>query len=150
MTQRPPVVQVRRLPHYQGLALPVRQTAGSAGYDVCSADPDFSIAPMERRLVRTGLALAIPAGFEAQVRPRSGLAIKQGLTLPNTPATIDSDYRGELMIALINLGAEPVPVTRGMRIAQLVFQRVEHVELVEVAELPESERGAGGFGSTGA
>jgi dUTP pyrophosphatase len=144
------VVQVRRLPHYQGLALPARQTAGSAGYDVCSADPDFSIAPMERRLVRTGLALAIPVGFEAQVRPRSGLAIKQGLTLPNTPATIDSDYRGELMIALINLGAEAVPVTRGMRIAQLVFQRVEHVDLVEVAELPESERGAGGFGSTGA
>ena len=144
------MVQVQRLPHYQGLALPARQTAGSAGYDVCSADPDFSIAPMERRLVRTGLALAIPVGFEAQVRPRSGLAIKQGLTLPNAPATIDSDYRGELMIALINLGAEPIPVTRGMRIAQLVFQRVEHVDLVEVAELPESERGAGGFGSTGA
>ena len=104
---------------------------------------------MERRLVRTGLALAIPAGFEAQVRPRSGLAIKQGLTLPNTPATIDSDYRGELMIGLINLGTEPVAVTRGMRIAQLVFQRVEHLELVEVSELPDSERGASGFGSTG-
>ena len=87
--------------------------------------------------------------FEAQVRPRSGLAIKQGLTLPNTPATIDSDYRGELMIALINLGAEPIMVTRGMRIAQLVFQRVEQVELVEVADLPGTERGAGGFGSTG-
>jgi dUTP pyrophosphatase len=145
----PPVVQVRRLPHHEGLPLPARQTAGSAGYDVYSADPDFRIAPMERRLVRTGLALAIPAGFEAQVRPRSGLAIKQGLTLPNTPATIDSDYRGELMIGLINLGTEPVAVTRGMRIAQLVFQRVEQVELVEVTELPESERGAGGFGSTG-
>ena len=105
---------------------------------------------MERRLVRTGLALAIPPGYEAQVRPRSGLAIKQGITLPNTPATIDSDYRGELMIALINLGALPVAVTRGMRIAQLVFQRVEQVDLVEVTELPESERGAGGFGSTGA
>jgi dUTP pyrophosphatase len=146
----PPVVQVRRLPHHEGLPLPARQTAGSAGYDVYSADPDFRIAPMERRLVRTGLALAIPAGFEAQVRPRSGLAIKQGLTLPNTPATIDSDYRGELMIGLINLGTEPVAVTRGMRIAQLVFQRVEQVELVEVTELPESGRGAGGFGSTGA
>jgi dUTP pyrophosphatase len=144
-----PVVQIRRLPHHEGLPLPAQQTAGSAGYDVCSADPDFSIAPMERRLVRTGLALAIPAGFEAQVRPRSGLAIKQGLTLPNTPATIDSDYRGELMIGLINLGTEPVAVTRGMRIAQLVFLRVELVELVEVAELPESGRGAGGFGSTG-
>lgn len=105
---------------------------------------------MERRLVHTGLALAIPAGFEAQVRPRSGLAIKQGLTLPNTPATIDSDYRGELMIGLINLGNEPVSVTRGMRIAQLVFQRVELVELREVADLPASARGDGGFGSTGA
>jgi dUTP pyrophosphatase len=146
----PPVVQVRRLPHHDGLPLPARQTGGSAGYDVCNADPDFLIAPMERRLVRTGLAFAIPAGFEAQVRPRSGLAVKQGLTLPNAPATIDSDYRGELMIGLINLGNEPVAVTRGMRIAQLVFQRVEQVELVEVDQLPESGRGAGGFGSTGA
>jgi dUTP pyrophosphatase len=142
-------VQVRRLPHHDGLPLPARHTAGSAGYDVCSADADFLIAPMERRLVHTGLALAIPAGFEAQVRPGSGLAIKQGLTLPNTPATIDSDYRGELMIGLINLGTEPVAVTRGTRIAQLVFQRVEQVDLVEVSDLPASERGAGGFGSTG-
>jgi len=150
VTARAPVVQVRCLPHHEGLPLPARQTGGAAGYDVCSADADFTIAPMERRLVRTGLALAIPPGYEAQVRPRSGLAIKQGITLPNTPATIDSDYRGELMIALINLGALPVAVTRGMRIAQLVFQRVEQVDLVEVTELPESERGAGGFGSTGA
>ena len=105
---------------------------------------------MERRLVRTGLALAIPPGYEAQVRPRSGLAIKHGLTLANAPATIDSDYRGELMIPMINLGTEPVAVTRGMRIAQLVFQRVESVALVDVAELPPSERGGGGFGSTGA
>ncbi len=144
-----PVVQVRRLPHHEGLPLPARQTTGSAGYDVCSAEPDFTIRSLERRLVRTGLALAIPAGFEAQVRPRSGLALKHGLTLANTPATIDSDYRGELMIALINLGIEPVTVARGTRIAQLVFQRVEAVELREVAELPVSERGAGGFGSTG-
>src|SRR6185503_4284876 len=108
------------------------------------------IAPQERRLVRAGLGLAIPAGYEAQVRPRSGLAVKHGLTLPNSPATIDSDYRGELMIPMINLGAEPVVVTRGMRIAQLVFQRVEAVELQEVAELPPSDRGGGGFGSTGA
>jgi dUTP diphosphatase len=143
------VVQVRRLPHHDGLPLPARQTAGAAGYDVASAEPDFSMQPLERRLVRTGLALAIPDGFEAQVRPRSGLAIKHGLSLPNTPATIDSDYRGELMIAMINLGTEPVTVTRGMRIAQLVFQRVEMVELVEVNELPASERGTGGFGSTG-
>jgi dUTP pyrophosphatase len=144
------IVQIRRLPHHDGLPLPTRQTAGAAGYDVCSAEPEFTIGPRERRLVRTGLALAIPAGYEAQVRPRSGLAVKHGLTLPNSPATIDSDYRGELMIPMINLGAEPVVVTRGMRIAQLVFQRVEAVELQEVAELPPSDRGGGGFGSTGA
>jgi dUTP pyrophosphatase len=144
-----PVVAVRRLPHHDGLSLPVRQTAGSAGYDLASAEPDFTVQPLERRLVRTGLAVAIPEGFEAQIRPRSGLALKQGLTLPNTPATIDSDYRGELMVAVINLGKEPVAVTRGMRIAQMVFQRVELVELQEVAELPPSARGEGGFGSTG-
>ena len=137
----PAVVQVQRLPHHEGLPLPARQTDGSAGYDVCSA---------ERRLVRTGLALAIPAGFEAQVRPRSGLALKHGITLPNAPATIDSDYRGELMIPMINLGRDPVPVARGTRIAQLVFQRVPEIELRVVERLPESGRGAGGFGSTGA
>jgi dUTP pyrophosphatase len=142
-------VAVRRLPHHDGLTLPVRQTAGSAGYDLASAEPDFTVQPLERRLVRTGLAVAIPEGYEAQIRPRSGLALKQGLTLPNTPATIDSDYRGELMVAVINLGREPVAITRGMRIAQMVFQRVELVELEEVAELPPSTRGEGGFGSTG-
>ena len=146
----PPTVRVRRLPHHEGLPLPARQTAGSAGYDVCSAEGDFSIRPLERRLVRTGLAFAIPAGSEAQVRPRSGLALKHGLTLPNAPATIDSDYRGELMVPMINLGTEPVTVARGTRIAQLVFQRVEAVELRLVDELPPSERGGGGFGSTGA
>jgi len=144
------VVQVRRLPHHDGLPLPARQTAGSAGYDVHSAEADFELQPLERRLVPTGLAIAIPEGFEAQVRPRSGLALKHGLTLPNSPATIDSDYRGELMIALINLGTAPVTIARGTRIAQLVFQRVEDVALEEVAELPPSARGAGGFGSTGA
>lgn len=148
--ESPPVVQVLRLPHHEGLPLPARQTAGSAGYDVCSAEPDFTIVPLERRLVRTGLALAIPAGFEAQVRPRSGLALKQGLTLPNAPATIDSDYRGELMIPMINLSRETVMVTRGTRIAQLVFQRVEEVALKLVTKLPASTRGEGGFGSTGA
>jgi dUTP pyrophosphatase len=145
-----PVVQVKRLPHHDGLPLPTRQTAGSAGYDLHSAEPDFTLAPLERRLVQTGLALAIPAGYEAQVRPRSGLALKHGLTLPNTPATIDSDYRGELMVAVINLGTDPVAVTRGMRIAQLVFQKVEEIELRAVEDLPASARGAGGFGSTGA
>ncbi len=143
-------MQVKRLPHHDGLPLPARQTAGSAGYDVHSAEPDFTIAPMERRLVSTGLALAIPPGYEAQIRPRSGLALKQGLTLPNTPATIDSDYRGELMVAMINLGTEPVSVARGMRIAQMVFAKVEEMELRAVDELPGSTRGAGGFGSTGA
>jgi dUTP pyrophosphatase len=145
----PPVVQVRRLPHHDGLPLPKRQTAGAAGYDVASAEPDFTLQPLERRVVCTGLALAIPAGYEAQVRPRSGLAVQHGLTLPNAPATIDSDYRGELMIPLINLGTTPVLVARGTRIAQLVFQRVEHLEVVEVSELPPSARGGGGFGSTG-
>ncbi len=144
------VVQVLTLPHHDGLPLPTRQTEGSAGYDVASAEPDFLLGPLERRLVRTGLALAIPAGYEAQVRPRSGLALKHGITLPNAPATIDADYRGELMIPMINLGTEPVTVTRGMRIAQLVFQRVEDIQLVRVPELPPSPRGAAGFGSTGA
>jgi dUTP pyrophosphatase len=122
-----PVVQVLRLPH----------------------DEDFTLPPMGRRLVHTGLALAIPPGFEAQVRPRSGLALKHGLTLPNSPATIDADYRGELMIAMINLGGEAVTITRGTRIAQLVFQKVEQVHLMAVESLPPSARGAGGFGSTG-
>ena len=146
----PPVVQVRRLAHHDGLPLPTQQSAGAAGYDVCSAEQDLVLQPFERRLIRTGLALAIPHGYEAQVRPRSGLALKHGLTLPNAPATIDSDYRGELMIPMINLGRDPVPVPRGTRVAQLVFQRVETVELRLVDALPASERGSGGFGSTGA
>jgi dUTP pyrophosphatase len=145
VSERPPVVQVQRLPHHDGLPLPTRATAGAAGYDVASAEAAFTL----QRLVRTGLALAIPPGFEAQVRPRSGLALQHGLTLPNTPATIDSDYRGELMVALINLGTSPVTVERGTRIAQLVFQRVAAVELETVDALPPSARGAGGFGSTG-
>jgi dUTP pyrophosphatase len=108
-----------------------------------------TIAPMERRLFRTGFAIAVPEGFECQVRPRSGLALKHGITLPNTPATIDSDYRGELQVILVNLGTEPFEVTRGMRIAQLVIARVEPAEFRETPQLPASGRGAGGFGSTG-
>ena len=104
---------------------------------------------MERRLFRTGFAIAVPGGYECQIRPRSGLALRHGITLPNTPATIDSDYRGELMVALVNLGAEAFEVTRGMRIAQMVVARVERVEFQPVAELPPSGRGGGGFGSTG-
>jgi len=141
-------VLVRRLAHGSGLPLPARATEGSAGYDVASAE-DLVLAPMERRLVRTGFSFAIPAGFEMQVRPRSGLALKHGVSLPNTPATIDSDYRGELMIAMINLGAESFSISRGMRIAQLIIARVEAPAMVEVDELPVSERGTGGFGSTG-
>jgi dUTP pyrophosphatase len=104
---------------------------------------------MERRLFGTGLAIAVPDGYECQIRPRSGLALKHGITLPNTPATIDSDYRGELKVMLVNLGNEPVEITRGMRIAQMLIARVEQVEFRAVERLPESRRGEGGFGSTG-
>lgn len=107
------------------------------------------MAPMERRLFSTGFAVAIPRGFEIQIRPRSGLAVRHGITLPNTPATIDSDYRGELKVGLINLGQEPFEVTRGMRIAQLVLARVEPVQFESADSLPASDRGHGGFGSTG-
>lgn len=141
-------IQFTRLPHGADLPLPALATAGAAGYDIVSADAG-TLAPMERRIFRTGFAIAIPAGFECQIRPRSGLALKHGVTLPNTPATIDSDYRGELCIALINLGAESFEVARGMRIGQLVFARVEPAGFREVAELPPTARGAGGFGSTG-
>jgi dUTP pyrophosphatase len=137
-----------RLPHGAGLPVPALATPGSAGYDVASADEGV-LAPLERRLFRTGFAIAVPGGFECQIRPRSGLALKHGITLPNSPATIDSDYRGELMIALVNLGSEPFTVTRGMRIGQLVFARVEQASWREVPELPPSRRGEGGFGSTG-
>jgi dUTP pyrophosphatase len=137
-----------RLPHGADLPVPALATPGSAGYDIVSADAGV-LAPGERKLFRTGFAIAIPEGYECQIRPRSGLALKHGITLPNTPATIDSDYRGELCIALINLGAEPFEVTRGMRIGQLVFARVERVAFEAAAELPPTGRGAGGFGSTG-
>jgi dUTP pyrophosphatase len=141
-------VLITRLPHGEGLPLPAQASAGAAGYDIASAD-DGVLAPLERRLFRTGFAIAVPEGFECQVRPRSGLALRHGITLPNTPATIDSDYRGELMIMLVNLGAEPFEVTRGMRIAQMVIARVERVTFRPVDALPGTERGDGGFGSTG-
>jgi dUTP pyrophosphatase len=130
------------------LPLPAAATPGSAGYDLASAET-ASLAPGERRLVRTGFAIAVPDGFECQIRPRSGLALRHGITLANAPATIDSDYRGELQVILVNLGAERFEVTRGMRIAQMVIARVERAAFTEVADLPESRRGAGGFGSTG-
>jgi dUTP pyrophosphatase len=137
------------LPSNPDLPLPERATEGSAGYDVRSADPDFVLAPGERRLVGTGLAFAIPAGWEMQVRPRSGLAMRFGITIPNAPGTIDSDYRGELRVILQNGGSQPVPIARGERIAQLVFARYEAPALTEVASLDETARGVGGFGSTG-
>ena len=142
-------VRVLRLPNNLDLPLPSRQTTGSAGFDLASAEPDFVLAPGERRLVSTGLVVEIPAGIEGQVRPRSGLALRHGITMPNAPGTIDSDYRGELRVILQNLGTEPVTIVRGDRIAQLVFARYETPELVDVAELEASTRGAGGFGSTG-
>jgi len=141
-------VLITRLPHADGLPLPALGTPGAAGYDIASAE-DGRLAPLERRLFRTGFAIAVPHGFECQIRPRSGLALRHGVTLVNTPATIDSDYRGELMIMLVNLGADPVEVTRGMRIAQMVVERVEPVTFRTVERLPGTERGAGGFGSTG-
>jgi len=143
-------VRFVRLANNPDLPLPARQTRGAAGYDVASAEPDFVLQPGERRAVSTGLRMELPAGVECQVRPRSGLALRHGLTLPNTPATIDPDYRGELQVILWNAGPEPVPVPRGMRIAQLVFARFETPEVVEARELGTTARGEGGFGSTGA
>ena len=142
-------VRVLRLPTNLDLPLPSRQTTGSAGFDLASAEPDFVLAPGERRLVSTGLAVEIPPGSEGQVRPRSGLALRHGITMPNAPGTIDSDYRGEVRVILQNLGTEPVTIVRGDRIAQLVFARYETPELVDATELEQSSRGAGGFGSTG-
>ncbi len=144
----PVEVLITRLPHGKGLPIPQRATAGSAGYDIASAEGG-TIGPLERRLFKTGYRIAVPEGYECQIRPRSGLALKHGITLPNTPATIDSDYRGEVMVALVNLGREPFEVTRGMRIAQMVIARVEQARFAEVEALPDSARGDGGFGSTG-
>jgi dUTP pyrophosphatase len=145
----PPVkVEVKRLPHGAGLPLPAYATTGAAGMDVVSAE-DVTIAPGARHAVATGLALAIPEGYEIQVRPRSGLALKHGITVPNTPGTIDSDYRGELKVILINLGPEPFAIARGDRVAQLVLAPVVQAAWDEVVELDATERGEGGFGSTG-
>ena len=141
-------VQVKRLPHGAGLPLPAYATAGAAGMDVVSAEA-VTIDPGARHAVATGLALAIPEGYEIQVRPRSGLALKHGITVPNTPGTIDSDYRGELKVILINHGAEPFAIARGDRVAQLVLAPVVQAMWDEVAELDATERGEGGFGSTG-
>lgn len=141
-------VQVKRLPHGEGLDLPRYATDGAAGMDVVSAE-DVTLEPGARHPVATGLALAIPRGYEIQVRPRSGLALKHGVTVPNTPGTIDSDYRGELKVIMINHGTEPFPIARGDRVAQLVLAPVTQAAWDEVDELDATGRGAGGFGSTG-
>jgi dUTP pyrophosphatase len=142
-------VQVQVLPHGAGLALPSYATAGSAGVDLAAAlAAPVVLAPGGRALVPTGIALALPVGYEAQVRPRSGLALRHGLTVLNSPGTIDSDYRGEIAVILANLGPESVTISRGQRIAQLVVAPVSRVAWEEVASLPPTARGAGGFGST--
>ncbi|MBS7540461.1 dUTP diphosphatase [Ancylobacter lacus] len=141
-----------RLPHGADLPLPAYATAGAAGLDLLAAlpgDAPLTLAPLARAAVPTGLALALPEGYEAQVRPRSGLALKQGLTVLNSPGTVDADYRGEVKVILINLGAEAVTLERGHRIAQLVVAPVTRVHLVERSDLEETTRGSGGFGSTG-
>ncbi|MEO5824765.1 MAG: dUTP diphosphatase [Gemmatimonadales bacterium] len=148
MPTDPTQILIRRLPHGEGLPLPARATVGAAAMDVVAA-VDVVIAPMGRELVPTGFAVAVPEGFEMQLRPRSGLAFRYGVTLPNSPATIDSDYRGELQVVVMNLGTHEFVVKRGDRIAQMLIQRVEPIEFCEVSVLPDSVRGTGGFGSTG-
>ena len=145
-------VEIMRLPHGEGLPLPAYQTAHAAGLDLVAAvaeDAPLTLAPGARALVPTGIAMALPVGFEGQVRPRSGLAVKHGLSVLNAPGTIDADYRGELQVLLVNLGSDSVVIARGMRIAQLVVAPVVRANISEVAALPPTERGFGGFGSTG-
>jgi dUTP pyrophosphatase len=138
------------LPHGSGLPLPSYATPGSAGLDLAAAvTAELVLAPGDRAAVPTGIAIALPEGYEAQVRPRSGLALRHGLTVLNSPGTVDADYRGEIQIILANLGREPVTIARGQRIAQLVVAPVQRVLWQETQALPESRRGAGGFGSTG-
>lgn len=147
-----PSLKIKRLPHAEALPLPAYETAGAAGMDLRAAVPEDApliLQPRQRMLVPTGLTIQLPIRHEGQVRPRSGLAIKHGISLVNTPGTIDEDYRGEVMVPLINHGDNDFEITRGMRIAQLVVAPVVQVEIEEVHELTDSQRGAGGFGSTG-
>ncbi|MDB5431272.1 MAG: deoxyuridine 5-triphosphate nucleotidohydrolase Dut [Caulobacter sp.] len=148
----PPIIPLRRLPHAEGLPLPAYETTGSAGMDLRAAVAEgetLTLKPGARDMVPTGLCIAVPHGFEAQVRPRSGLAAKAGVTCLNSPGTIDSDYRGEVKVILINHGEEEFHIRRGDRIAQLVIAPVAQALWAEVADLDETARGAGGFGSTG-
>lgn len=143
-------IEVVRLPHGRDLALPDYATAAAAGADLLAAiDQDIELKSLERRIVPTGISIALPAGFEAQVRPRSGLAAKNGVTVANAPGTIDADYRGEVGVILVNLGSESFQITRGMRIAQMIIARHARAVWREVSELDRTARGAGGFGSTG-
>jgi len=149
MTQSP-ILKVQVLPHGEGLDLPAYETPLSAGMDLRAALTEaVLLQPMQRMAIPTGLAMAIPAGFEGQVRPRSGLALKKGLTVANAPGTIDADYRGELKVLLVNLGADAIELTRGMRIAQLVICPVAQAIIASVPHLDDTNRGTGGFGSTG-
>jgi dUTP diphosphatase len=148
----PVKIQIKQLPHGEGLALPAYQSGHAAGLDLLAAVPQNTplvLAPGESAMVPTGLAIALPDGFEAQVRPRSGLAAKHGVTVLNAPGTVDADYRGEISVILINHGKIPFTIHRGERIAQMVIASVARAEFVPVATLPSSERGSGGFGSTG-
>ena len=148
-----PTIAVTRLPHAEGLPLPAYETSGAAGMDLRAAvaeDTPITLRPGGRTMAPTGLCIALPQGFEAQVRPRSGLAAKAGVTCLNTPGTIDSDYRGEVKVILINLGPEDFVIRRGDRIAQMVIAPVVQAQWAEVESLDETARGAGGFGSTGA
>ena len=145
-------IDIMRLPHGQDLPLPSYQSPLAAGLDLMAAVPSdapVTIAPGGRALISTGIAIALPAGYEAQVRPRSGLAVRHGLTVLNAPGTIDADYRGEVQVLLVNHGSESVAITRGMRVAQLVLAAVDRAQLREVASLEKTQRGTGGFGSTG-
>lgn len=147
---RPITVKVKRLPGGEGLPLPARMTAQSAGFDLPAAVRDpVVLRPGDIRVIPCGFAMALPPGYEAQVRPRSGLASRHGVTLVNTPGTIDADYRGEVQVPLINLGRQEFSVERGMRVAQMVVFPVPSVELAEVDELDPTDRGSGGFGHTG-
>jgi dUTP pyrophosphatase len=143
-------IEIVRLPHGRDLQLPDYATAAAAGADLLAAiDHEIELKPLERRIVPTGISISLPVGFEAQVRPRSGLAAKNGVTVANAPGTIDADYRGEVGVILVNLGQEPFRISRGMRIAQLVVARHARAVWREVSELDRTTRGAGGFGSTG-
>jgi dUTP pyrophosphatase len=149
-TSRAVRIRVVRLPHGNGLQLPAYQTEGSVGMDLRAAvDDPLTLKPRARALVPTGLILELPPGMEAQVRPRSGLALRHGIAVLNSPGTIDSDYRGEVQVLLVNLGDKPFAIARGERIAQLVLARVERADLIEAAKASATRRGAGGFGSTG-